>query len=281
MDLRARVAEHAERLSGADQRVVQELLTDPSEAAFLSAAELADRAGVHEASAVRLAQKLGYRGYPQLRADLRAELLDRSGPGERVRRRLAHADDGGVLGSVVEGELAALASLPARLGQAQLDAAARAVIDARVVHLFAQGHATALVELLDRRLRRSGIATSVATGRGRDLAERAQTMRADDALVAFAFVQRPRGLVPLLEHGRAIGAPSVLVSDMLGPLIRPAPDVVLAAPRGNEGEFQSLTVPMAICNALVLTVAGLDEGRSLAALDRLTGLISRFDEEEG
>jgi DNA-binding MurR/RpiR family transcriptional regulator len=279
MSLQARVEEHADRLSAADERIVRELLTDPAEAAFLSAAELADRAGVHEASAVRLAQKLGYRGYPQLRADLRSDLLSRSDPGERVRRRLAHAD-GGVLASVVQDEVAALASLPERLGQEQLDAAARVLIDARVVHLFAQGHATSLVELLDRRLRRSGSATSVVTGRSRDLAERAQTLRSDDAVVAFAFVQRPHGLSPLLEHAREVGARSVLVSDTLGPLIRPVPDVVLAAPRGAEGEFQSLTVPMAICNALVLTVARLDEGRSLAALDRLTGLIRRFDDEE-
>src|SRR3546814_11075156 len=57
-------------LTNSDRRIIEILLAQQSEAAFLSAAQLAERAQVHETTATRLAQKLGFAGYPELRAHL-------------------------------------------------------------------------------------------------------------------------------------------------------------------------------------------------------------------
>lgn len=278
MTLRSAIQEHDGRLSAADQRLIAELLGSPAEAAFLSAAELAARGGVHQAAATRLAKKLGYRGYPHLRSDLQSELLDSIGPGERVRRRLAHTDGEGVLASMVADEVAALADLPSQVRQEHLDTAARLISSANRIFLFGHGHATALVDLLARRLRRSGHLAVPLVGSPRDLAEEVALLVADDLVVAFAFHRRPPGLRSVLRRAADVGARTILIADAVGPLLRPQPTVLLTARRGTETEFQSLTVPMAICNALVLTLARLDPG-SMSALDRLTGLIDEFESE--
>jgi DNA-binding MurR/RpiR family transcriptional regulator len=85
MKLQTALERYQQELTEADERLLKVLLANKAEAAFLSAAELSKRAGVHQASAVRLAQKLGYRGYPELRAALQAEFV---APAERVRNRL-------------------------------------------------------------------------------------------------------------------------------------------------------------------------------------------------
>ena len=279
MSFRIAVQEHAGRLSAADQRLIRELLGKPTEAAFLSASELATRGGVHQATATRLAKKLGYRVYPQLRAELQEELLDSIGPGERVRRRLAHSAGDSLLAAMVADEVAALVELPTQVSQAQLDTAARLVSAAERVFLFGHGHATALVDLLSRRLRRSGHAALSLVGSARDLAEQAALLSERDVVLAFALHRPPPGLRAVLHHAAHAGAPTVMVTDAGGPLLRPQPTVLLAARRGAESEFQSLTVPMAICNALVLTMARLNP-ESVSALDRLTGLIDTFESEE-
>ena len=74
--------------------------------------------------------------------------------------------------------------------------------------------------------------------------------------------RRPRTAVPI--SSRRAGS-------------RPAPDHLLWASRGADDEFQTLTVPMAICNALVLTIAKRNRTRSMQALDRLGGLIEAFE----
>lgn len=68
-----------------------------AEAAFLSGPQLAERAQVHEATATRLAQKLGYKGYPELRAQLQRELVEGQDAAARVRRSVSKVEHGGFL----------------------------------------------------------------------------------------------------------------------------------------------------------------------------------------
>ncbi len=270
--------QHQDQLTAADQRVVRELLANPTEAAFLSATGLAERGSVHPATVVRLAQKLGFSGYPQLKAELQAEVLDSSHPAERLRHRLEHVKQGSILADIIASEITALHELADQNPEPEINAAARALMGARQVFLFAQGNATTLVELMDRRLRRSEFRTLILRQQGRDLAEHVLAMGPEDVVLNFAFHSIPAGLTPLLQHAARIGATSILITDILGPLVKPRPEIVIAAKRGLAEEFLTLTVPMAICNALILTIARLDQGRSLKALGRLAELTDKFTE---
>lgn len=273
------IERHGARLTRADRQLLSALLADPRGAPFLSTTELAGRAGVNQAAAVRLAKKLGFAGYPELRACLRQDLLGHSEPARRVERRIEESGGGDLLAAMIRSEIRALEGIAAHLGQAELDAAAATLIPARRVFLFAQGHATSLADLMDRRLRRSGFSTQLLTQQGRELAEHLLELEGRDVVLGFAFHALPRGLRPVLAHARAQGARTVLVSDLVGHTLRPAPDHLLAAPRGPEEAFQTLTVPMLVCNALILSVARLDQGRSVASLDRLSELIRQLDQE--
>ena len=70
MSILERIKSHSDKLTDADRRLVTTLLENRAEAAYLNGIQLAERAQVHEATATRLAQKLGYKGYPELRNEL-------------------------------------------------------------------------------------------------------------------------------------------------------------------------------------------------------------------
>lgn len=273
-----RISERGDRLTRADRQLLDVVLSHPTEAAFLGGGQVAARAGVHQATATKLAQKLGYDGYPHLREALQHELLQGATPAERVRRRLEHTGGESLLEALVADEAAALADLPRHVPAERLDAAAQLLLDARHAHLYGRGNAAVLTELLHRRLRRYGLRSTPLPSSGRDLAEALVGLGEDDVVVAFAFRRAPRHLGVLLQRARAAGARSLLVTDTLGPTVAPAPDVVLAAPRGSGREFQSLTVPMAVTNALVLALARLAPDRTLAALDALRSLLDELDD---
>jgi DNA-binding MurR/RpiR family transcriptional regulator len=274
MSLKQVVENHYGDLTPSDEILIQELLASPQEAAFLTAADLAARVGVHESTAVRLAQKLGYQGYRELRTDLREELMDTVDSSERIRRSLGES---GALVSLVSDEIAALEELVQTVSQEQLDQASKILINAERVFLYARGHATSLVEYTDRRLRRSGFRTVDLRGRGRELAEQVITLTIKDALLAFAMRKQQPGLEALLEQAKQLKVPSVLISDSLGPIIRPKPTVLLWARRGIEGKFQSHAVSLTICSALILTIARHDGGRTFETLDRLESLVKRYE----
>jgi hypothetical protein len=54
--------------------------------------------------------------------------------------------------------------------------------------------------------------------------------------------------------------------------------VILSARRGPVGAFHSLVVPMTVINALLLSVASLDQERIMPALDKLDSLRGQLKE---
>jgi DNA-binding MurR/RpiR family transcriptional regulator len=265
------------RWTDTDRRLIATLLAHPRETALLSTNEIARRAAVHPASAVRFARKLGFEGYPPLRAHLQRELFGVSEAAERMRQRIAHLGSGSVLERFVESEMRALAALAEQVSDADILTAARTVAAARQVFLFAVGHATALTQLLDFRLGRLGCRTRIMKHVPRDAAIDLLQLGKRDAVLLFAL-NSVHPLVPrVVEHARERGAKSTLVTDLVGLPMRPAPDVLLAATRGGEGEPRSLAVPMTICNALVLHVSRTCQRRSLRNLEALDRIRSRLD----
>lgn len=267
-----RVRSYGSGLTRADNAVVQALLADPTAAAFLSGEEIARRAGVHPSSSTRLAKKLGFSGYPALRASLQTELQDDIRPSQRVQASIARASRSTVIADLVAGELDALSAMLRSVGQDSIDEVAAALAAARRVHIFGHGNAVVLVELMHRRLRRFGISTEQLVGNGRDLAELLLGLSSEDVVLAFGFRKASFALPRVLDRARAVGATSILVTDVLA-TITPSPDLTIAASRGDGHRFQSLTVPMAIANAIVLTIAATVPGSSLSSLDQLPELI--------
>lgn len=278
MTLLTRIQDSSERLTASDRRIIEVLLGQQGEAVFLSAAQLAERAQVHETTATRLAQKLGFSGYPDLRAQLQKELMQGQDAAGRMRRSVSKVADGSYLADVVQSELAALEQLTRSIDQSDVDIASDMIVAAQRVFIFAQGHATAVSAFLQRRLDRFGMTTVMLTGRGRDIAERLTSLTSRDLVLFLAFRKQPTDYAAVMGHAAQVGAATLLISDLAGPTMAPAAAHLLAAPRGRSGtEFQTPVVPMTIVNAILLTIAGRHEQKAVAKLEELASLFNRFE----
>lgn len=278
MSVLDRVKDVADSLTPAEQLLIKQVIASPRDIALGTASDLAQRIGVHEATASRLAKKLGYPSYAGFRAAIQDEFIVRTDPATRVRNTLQQTSTAGLLTDLVGREMEALAGLGSYVDDGKIIAAARLLLKARRIYIFARGNAEALAVLIDRRLRRMGRDTVVLQGEGRDLAEQVLGMTASDAIVGFAFRRQPTHYGPLMNHARSVGAASVVISGSVGPSLVPAADHLLFAPRaGSQDAFQTLTVPMAICNGLVLGMAKEDPKASLHHLETLGQLIDTFD----
>src|SRR6185436_13860873 len=99
----------------------------------LSAAQLAERAAIHESTVIRFAQKLGYAGYPELRADVAADVRQLS---EHATQRFIEPAQPYELTSYIQDQLRILTVLPEYISQESLDAAAAAMLAARRVYVY-------------------------------------------------------------------------------------------------------------------------------------------------
>ncbi|MGW0158164.1 MurR/RpiR family transcriptional regulator [Mycobacterium sp. NPDC003323] len=264
------------RLTANDRRLIAALQSQPASASYWMAAELTEPLGLHQSAATRLAQRLGFTGYPELREALRQDYMTGEGPAQRVQGRLGRHPEHDVLRGFVEDELHVLAELTRHVSQHQLDDIATRIMAAGHVFVFGQGNATVLADLMVRRLHRFGIRVTALTGSRRDVAERVSSLTGEDMLLAFAFRRMPGLLGPLLTIAAETGCHSAVITDTLLSM-QPRPDALVAAPRGRGDEFLSLTVPMAIGNALVLTIARRQPDAANRSLDKLADLIDRLD----
>ncbi|WP_277870812.1 MurR/RpiR family transcriptional regulator [Paracoccus suum] len=274
------VADHAERLTDADARIVDVLMQDPMRAAMESGKEVAERAGVHPASAVRLARRLGFDGYPEFRAFLQASLID-SADGDfdsgaaRVAARLLRAPTGGLLSSILDSEIAALQQLRHTVGDDDIRGFSESLRDARRIFVYGLGHAASLSALITLRLRRSGYDALDLAGMP-DLAETLNRMSADDVLWLTSFREPRPPVLALREVAAARGTDLLLLSDASGLRIKPAPQRRIIVSRGGAGHSQSLLVPMTVANAVILDLAAIDNGRSVQALREFRNFRARL-----
>jgi DNA-binding MurR/RpiR family transcriptional regulator len=272
------------KLTKVDRQLRNAILGQPTQSAFLSGSDLAEGVGVHPSSTVRLAHKLGFSGYPQLREKIRQGITSSSTPDIRMRRRLDHLESSSVLGGLIETEIATLQQLVQAIPQERIEQAARMITQADTVYLYGRGSSMPLVNLLDRRLRRAGKRVISISGlQRREAAERFLALSKNDVVFSFAFRSKesaPASLPVVFDHAKKLGAKTILVSDALGSTFRPRPDVMFHASRGEDEEFVTITAPMLICDAIALTMMKIDGGKSMESLKSLNELRNTFENYE-
>jgi len=273
-DFQQRLETHLPSLTRSQRRIASYLLASYDEAAFLSAADLAERLVVSEATLVRFAQAIGYDGFRELRRCLQGLFRAKATPASRLQRKLGElaSSQGHVLTKVLDMEVEYLAEASHSIAPSDFDRAVDILLGCQRLFVFGSGPSGILAELAELRLRRLGILTIAMTESGRHLLEKLQLLQSGDAVLAAGFHYVRPELVAVLDHARATDCRSILLTDTLGPALRSKVDVVLAARRGPVSTFHSLTVPMSILNGLILAVAMAKPDESLAALNRLQRL---------
>ena len=266
------VALNAERLTAADTRLLDVLMQNPVRAALENGREISNRAGLHPSSAVRLARRLGFEGYPEFRTFLQNSLAeegeDFDNGAARVAARLLRADEGALVSSVIDSEIVALQSARKAVNDGQIRSFSEAVRDCRRIFVVGLGHFGALAHLVTLRLSRSGYNAIDLTATPNLMRETLMTMSDGDVLWLFAFRNPP----PLLHDVRGIasdrGAKTLAITDVAGGRFVPPPDHHITVSRGSLGQSQSLVVPMTIANTIILDLAVIDNGRSLKAIEQ-------------
>lgn len=262
LSFRAVIANNSALLSASEGRVIHVLLGEKMSTA--TAADVAVRAQTHESTVVRLAQKLGYRGYPDLRADLR-----RDEQSNEDRPTLMRGTSGYHLDEFIRDETAALSALSSFISQAELDSAAQTLHGSEKIYLLSSENERPTKDLLARRLRRLGLVVITLGTSPKDLAERFASFDNTSTLIAFAMREEPPQLATLLAEAAALGGKTIVLTDVPGHQFRPKPDHQLAARRGSDIEYRTQLVPIALCYALQLAVFHLDRDRYQAVRDAI------------
>ena len=272
------------KLTDADQELISIILGEPSEAVYLSSAELASKAAVHASTVVRLARKLGFDGFPDMRQKLRQDVEFKKNSSDKIRQRIDLIEKGSNLSDLIESEIAAIAAISNTVSQNQIDEVVNKIYKAKSIFIVGRGSAAPLMTHFERRLRRSGIQCRVALNlQRRDLAEQLIGIQKGDAIVVFGFQSinsLPSGYSSLIESAKSIGAHSIAIGDSTILTARPKPDLVLSVSRPKEGVMQLRSGPMLICEALAMTLLHKKSKKAVRGVESLEHLRANFLETD-
>ncbi|MDJ1018209.1 MAG: MurR/RpiR family transcriptional regulator [Paracoccaceae bacterium] len=278
MSLIEKISGQAATLTPSERRLVESVIESPTSAALGTAGELAKAVGVHEATASRLARKLGFDSYAAFRDALRDEFIATRETATRFEKTIAESSADTILGNLAQDEALALGGIEDFIKPDQITNIAGLLMRASRIFIYGYGNAEVLALLMVKRFRRFGKDVQQLDSNPRGLAEQMLGLESGDVVLSFAFRRSPRGYAALIETAKEAGATTIMISGKSGALLAPRPDHVLAAPRsGDPDGFQTLTVPMTVCNALVIAAGLTAKEESLKKLDRLGKLIERFE----
>lgn len=232
-------------LSWAERRVAGFVTSRQADAANMSMMQVAQGAGVSDATVLRFARALGYDGFNAFKIALAAELLS---PGEEIFESVEPSDSPErIISKVVATNAQTLQDTVQTLDPAQLREAVASLSAARRIYIFAVGTSTPVADWLYDRLFRLGLPAVVVTdpyrqllqaslcedgdvvvtvsrsGAPQHLADALRAVKRDSPTVRrIAITGDPHSHVAGLSDIRLIGAAREVRSDVVSSLVVPS-----------------------------------------------------------
>lgn len=261
-------------LQPSDARVARAILEDPEAAMYRSVSEVAQIADTSTATVVRCAQKLGFRGFH----DLKLALAQERGAFGAARTSTPNAGH----------EASVLAQVAATGGQTVRDAAAMVdpeAFEAAVDALHAAGRllfigvgtSAPLAQDAGYRFRCIGLgAEAPADVHVQHVA--ASLLGPTDVCFAISHTGATRETLQAVESARAAGATTIALASFLrSPLTEVAGIVLTAGTREVSFRLEAMAsrlAHMAVIDSLLVAVADRDPERSQRALDLYAEVLS-------
>ena len=267
------ILEQFSALSPKMQVAARFIVDHPNEVVIASMRTVAERAGAHPSTLVRLAQQLGYSGWPVLKAAFAEDLgLHSEGYGQRAKSLAARKRDPALLGEMFLAQRQNLDLTEALCASSLLDVV-KLLKRARDVHVagFRASFPIACSLVYGYRLFRNTV--HLIDGQSGGLEMQLRLIEGKDAVVVISFSPYSRESMLIVEAARTANARIIALTDSNASPLALAADVSVLFSVKSPSFFPSVTAAMAVTEAL-LELLVVDAGKAGARqIDRAENLL--------
>jgi DNA-binding MurR/RpiR family transcriptional regulator len=246
-------------LGNSGLRVFNQLLCLPGKASYATATEVAEIAHTSISSVTRLAQRLGYGGWPDLQRDLRVRHLARLSLMDVAD---AHGGSPTPFRASLRQDVDSLTDSLRSLSEEQVVRVANRLAAAKNIYAVAQGSFAAVAHALLHNIRLAGYPARALLDNAAGIANHVSRFDSADLLIVCSYWRLYDLDVIAAAQARARGATVIVIADNISPALEASADEVLLVPAEGSSFFPSLTAAMAVQQGLVATLAGLDPERT-------------------
>ena len=263
-------------LTPTQRKVLDFILKQPEHAVFLTATDLAQNLNVSDTSIVRLAQTLGYAGYPDLKRRLREYVQPRITTVDRLGETVRRVESvGDVLSDVLSKDLNNLKITMEETDPEIFTRFVEEMDEARRIFIIALRSTHCLGMFMTSALRFLGREVVPLTPGTGEMWDQLRDLGQDDVLIGFAFPRYTKVTVEVMDYARDQDVRVLAVTDgELSPLNRSA-HYSLTVPYGIESYIESFTAALSLVNALVTALAFTSRADNMQTLREMENVWER------
>ena len=255
------------------------ILAEPGDIVFLSIGDLATRAKTSEATVVRLCQRAGFAGYPELRLALATQVGRRAAASKpRIVGTDVVADDPleDIVAKVGAADGAAISDTAEQLDIATLARVIEAVAAARRIEIFGIGASGLVAQDLEQKLRRIGLPAAASVD-GHLALTSAAVLTPDDLVFGISHSGETLDVIDPMVEAQARGATAVAITNHARSSLATTADLLLTTAAHESlfraGAMASRAAQLTVIDCIYLAVAQRDYEETVLALDRTSSAL--------
>ncbi|MFZ4450480.1 MurR/RpiR family transcriptional regulator [Salibacterium aidingense] len=276
-DVYKRITELQDQMSKSQKKIAGYLINHSETAPFLTASKLAKHAGVGEATVVRFAVFLDFKGYPDMQRHLQ-EALQRKWTSAEVFARTTDETDPpeNAVSEILSDDMQNLKETLQQMDAKVFEEAVNDIIQANRIYIIAYRSAASIGSFLEFYL--DLVLQNTELLREADgVSEHLLDITPDDLVIGFGFSRYTKRTVEVLKYAKHRGAKTLVLTDhLMSPLVPYGDRKLLAATEINSF-IDSFAAPLSISSALITAVTRSEHKKVEARLKELEGLWETFD----
>lgn len=263
------------RLSRKQRAVVSYIEHSPKFAAFATAAELGGRVGVHPSTVVRLAQMLGYAGFPEFQAAIRHQYLNSL---DAIGLMPAHSGEqlGDIVLASLDQDIRNLSTMRSTLEREEVRRVARIIAGAPSTLILGAGSHGGLALIFSHLCRFMGLPVDAEIRGSVALAARISEVGSGDVVIGTAAWWVVQDTREALAFARERGATTIAIVDSRASGLAEVADHVLVTRTESVSFFQSMAGPLVVLNAIIAEIATSGGAQIQEQMQISSELFSRF-----
>ena len=264
------------QLSKSEKHIVEVMTDNLSQTAFMGGTQLADRCKVSVSTITRLAQKLGYSGFPEMKKELESLYRNKITPYEMFQSFLSKSDSDTVLQKSIEQDMQNIATMRHQLSAETLDTVVRKIHEASTVYLAAIDISEININTLERYLSVVGKKCIKLAGHGLSRKIILTEIGPDDILIAVSFQKIFVEVRDAAVFAQEKGAATVAITDSeFSPLAMACDHALIAPVMGTTFGFTQ-AAPIAMVNVIANCLAALAPETALENLEKMKNRWNKF-----
>ncbi|MDG5789198.1 MurR/RpiR family transcriptional regulator [Evansella sp. AB-P1] len=272
-----RMIQNRDRMSKSHKKIANYLIENHETAAFLTASKLAKNVKVGEATVIRFAFFLNYKGYPDLQRHLQEALQRKMTSAEVLARTTGENEQTeDIISEVLSDDIQNLKMTLNQIEPEIFENAVQQIIEAKRIYIIAYRSATSIGSFLEFYL--DLVLQNTEMIRQADgVSEHVLDITEEDLVIGLGFSRYTKRTVEVLKFVKQQGAQTLVITDhLMSPLV-PYGDLKIVASTEINSFIDSFAAPMSISSALITALTRSQHKKVEKRLKELEGLWETFD----